>query len=766
MHKKEFLSFLILMMVVSLMTSCSNTRFLAEGESLYVGGKVEVLDTMKRKERKKVEDELEDVLRPKPNRTFLGMKARLWVYNVVGEPKKEKGLKFWLRDKFGEEPVMGADFNVNYNNDIVEHYLANQGYLHADSRGKLETKKKKSRAHFTVKLEEQTFINNVDYEIVDSLMITRHIADVHKNSLLKVGDPYNLNVIKNERERISEYLKTIGYYFFSPDHILVRADTSVGPHLLNLTVALKLGEMPDEAKYQYKINEVIIQPNYQLRNTRTNRPQRFADTVSYEHFKVVDRSNTFKPSVFTQAMQFKKGRYYNRRDQHISLNRLISLGTFRFVKNEFAIVDSTKRLLDVSYLLTPAPRKGFNIEVEAFGNNENRLGSRASILWTNKNLFRGAELFTIKLTGGIEKQFGGELKSPDQYSFGVESSLSFPRFLLPFPVVTSSVFIPKTLIHLDYNFHNRRAYSRTNVYTASFGYNWKEDISKEHTFYPFNISLVYTDTIQQSDDYFMKMGHLYYNGIIIGPTYEYTFNSQLHSIKKDNFYFNGAADFSGNIIGLAQKAHYDKNPGRILNMDYAQYVKLQADFRYYRHFTEESILAFRVFGGWGASYGNSYRLPSLKQFYSGGSNSLRGFQSRLIGPGSYHPYMVGTGEQLFIEMLGDIKLEANLEWRMKLYRFLKGAVFVDAGNIWLQRPNSEFPGGEFSKDFYKEIAFNAGAGLRFDFSILILRLDFGFPIRQPWLPEDDRWIYKYIDFRDAEWRKQNLMLNIAIGYPF
>lgn len=757
----------ITVLILFLNSSCSNTKYLKEGQYLYLGTEVKVEDSISKKEKKKIESELEDLVRPFPNKSFLGLRVKLWVYNTVGEQKREKGLKNWLKQKFGEPPVLEEDVNLTYNNDIIENYLANKGYLYAYSEGEFERKKKTSKTHFHTYLDQQTMIHSVNFPVNDSLLITRHIANAQDQSFLKVGEPYNLETAKRERERISEILKSMGYYFFSPDHILILADTSGPKYELDLKVTLKLDEMPEEAKHQFLINNIVIQPNYQLTGNNNNRPQRLVDTTYYENFKVVDRTASFKPNVFYQAMQFNPGEYYNKKDHNNSLNRLISLGTFRFVKNEFKIVpDTSAYLLDVDYLLTPAPKKSFNIELGGFGNDENRLGSRASVTWTNKNFLRGAERFTVKVSGGMEKQFGGEIKRPNQFNLGIETGLNIPRFIVPFiKIKPSGTFIPRTIINVNYDFNLRQGYSSTNVYTARFGYNWKEDIAKEHHFFPINISYVQTDTLRFDQDFTVNLSNLYFNGIIIGPNYEYTYNSQLKGIKTHNYYFNGAADFSGNIIGLTQRANYETNPQTILRSAYAQYIKLQTDFRYYRHFTEESVLAARLFAGWGYSYGNSIQLPNVKQFYSGGSNSLRGFSSRLVGPGTFHEYGQ-SGHQTFIEMLGDIKLEANLEWRMQLYSFLKGGLFIDAGNIWLQRDNDRFPGGKFTKEFYKELAVSVGGGLRFDFSILILRLDVGFPIRKPWLPEEHRWTFNQIDFNSAQWRRENILLNIAIGYPF
>lgn len=777
---------LILLCVLHAM-SCSNSRYLAENESLYLGSKVKILDTFaSRSDKKALEAELSEAVRPKPNGSFLGIRLKLTLYNIAGVPKKEKGLRNWLRNKIGEPPVLGSDLNIDGNNKILTNILQNEGYFKAQVTGTKETKKKKTEGLFEVLSGPQSIIRNVVYEKSDSSELAKDVADRESKSILKSGEPYNFQAIKDERIRMDNILKNKGYYFFSPEYILMDADTGIGNNQVDITVKMKYNEMPGTAYRKYTINDVTILPNYRLNNrssTNNNskdsvvgkvrdtsisrRAPRREDTVYYDNFKVVDRQKLYRPTVFYQAMQLDKGELYNKRDQNIALNRLVTLGAFKFVKNEFTVVrDSTQNLLDVTYLLTPYARKAFNIDFGGFTQNDSRGGLRGTFSWKNRNIFGGAELLNIKLTGGFEAQYGGISQRPNSYNAGVEANLNVPHFIIPFlDIRPSGMYIPRTIISTAYNYSLRAGFYQINSLNFAFGYNWKENAQKDHKLYPFNITFVKTDTIDAAKKDSFNFSNLIYNGIIFGPTYEYTYNSQLDGINRpNNFYFSGLIDLSGNLVGIAQGAKAD-NPQKIFNANYAQYIKAQVDFRYYRNLTPGTVLASRIMFGYGYSYGNSTTLPNIKQFFSGGSSSLRGFSSRLVGPGTYNErYLTGTNKNF--EILGDIKTEINLEYRAKLYKFIEGAAFVDAGNIWLQRENENFPGGKFTGNFYKELAADAGLGIRFDFSILLVRFDFAFPIRKPWFPEGDRWKFNDVRFGDPDWRRENLFFNLAIGYPF
>jgi outer membrane protein insertion porin family len=333
-----------------------------------------------------------------------------------------------------------------------------------------------------------------------------------------------------------------------------------------------------------------------------------------------------------------------------------------------------------------------------------------------------------------------------------------------FSIHSPSQFLPRTLIKATYSYESESDLLRINSYKLSYGYDWKEGPRKEHQFYPFNFTYVKTDTLGNADQLNLLYGNLIFDGIIIGPTYEFTYTSGNGS-QKNTFFFDGLIDLSGNILGLAQHADYKNNLQTIFGSQYAQYVKMQPDFRYYLRLSNATTIASRLMAGVGIPYGNSENLPNIKQFWAGGNSDMRGFPSRLLGPGTfneYYRYQTNT----YLETLGDMKLEFNAEIRQNIYKFINGALFFDAGNIWLYNSNPSFPGGQFTSDFYKQLAADMGIGIRFDFKILILRLDLGFPVREPWLPANEQWVFNKIDVGDPAWRKNNLVFNIGIGYPF
>jgi outer membrane protein insertion porin family len=747
-----------------LFTACSNTRHLPKGESLFRGSKVHIKDNIaSKREKKLLQNDLTGVVRPRPNSKFLGIRAKLTIYNLAGVPKKKKGLRRWLREKAGEPPVLTSSVRMNMNKELMVNTLQNRGFFYGtvSAEMKTDTNKKKSTAVFDVTTGPQYKILTSMFIKDSSAAISRDVDSIFKTTLLTPGTPYNLDLIKAERERIDRSLKEIGYFYFRPDYILVVVDSSIGDHKVNMYVRLKHGEIPPEANRVYSINDIFIYANYKLRGKRQDTAT--DSMVVVDNYHVIDKKKTFKPTVFSEAMVFEKGDKYSLDDQNTSLSRLVNMGVFKFVKNRFDPV--TDSLLDVFYYLTPYPKKSLRFEVGLLTQNDNRAGTQGSISWRNRNVFKGAEELLFKINGGFEAQYSGAIRRPPIYNFGIESNLSVPRFVVPFIYIGSvSRYLPRSIVKLKYNYEAQSNLLRINSYTASYGYSWKEGPHKEHQLYPINFTYVKTDTLGSKDSLKGIYPNLIFNGIIIGPTYKYTYTSPVGAKHRNSIYFDGLIDLSGNILGLLKKADYKTNPDLLFGSTYAQYVKLQPDFRYYLNLSQYAMLASRIMAGVGIPYGNSSQLPNIKQFWAGGNSDLRGFPSRLLGPGTYNA--AGNGKSNYLQTLGDLKLEGNIELRQNIYKFLNMGLFVDAGNIWLYNSNPDLPGGTFTSSFMKELAVDGGFGLRFDFKILILRLDLGIPFRKPWLPEGDRWVFSKIDIGDYDWRRQNMVFNIAIGYPF
>jgi outer membrane protein insertion porin family len=745
-----------------LITSCSNTKYLPEGELLYVGGKVTVEnDSVSKKERKKLANELDKLIRPIPNKKILGLRPKLLIYNWAGKVTKEKGFWYWFKFKVGEPPVLFSKVDLNYNKSVLQNYVENNGYFNATTKADTNRTDKKVTAEYVVNSKMQYKIKSVKFPN-DSSKIGIAIAKTQKRSLLKVDDNYSLDNIKLERNRIDSRLKEKGFFYFNANYLKIQVDSTVGKKQVDLIVKLKQ-ETPEKSKTAFKINKIHIYPNYSLGQDSIS-----ITAKKYLDFEIYDSENTFNPRIFDRALYFKKGDLYNRTNHNLSLNRLVNLGTFKFVKNQFKISDSIKNSLDVYYYLTPFTRKSIRVELLGKTNSANYTGTELNINWSNRNTFRGAELLTISAFGGFEVQIGGENNGFNVYRFGSEANLFWPRIIAPFKFTSSSGYVPKTKATLGYEYQNRTQLYALQTFKASFGYLWKENERKDHelniteiTFAsPQNVSDLYKSKILVNP----ALEKVIEKQLIFGPTYSFTYSNLMQKNKKHTFYKKFSADFSANITGLIAGSNIKKgDTTKVFGIPFSQFIKFENEFKHYLKLNEKSQLVSRIIAGVGFAYGNSDEMPFIKQFFNGGTNSLRAFRARSIGPGSYKETTTNT---FLPDQSGDVKLEFSTEYRANIYRFINGALFVDAGNIWLLNDNVNKPNSKFSKDFLNEIAVGTGIGLRFDFSFLVLRTDLAFPIRKPYFPEGNRWVFDKISFGNGSWRSENLVFNLAIGYPF
>ncbi len=750
---------LILLTLIVLLNSCSSTRNLPEGELLYIGATVKIeSDSLSKKQKKQIRKELENLIRPKPNKKFLGLRPKLFFYNLAGETTKDKGFKHWLKYKVGEAPVLFSQVDMPYNADLLKNYSENNGYFLTTVSFDSIRKKKKANVIYTVNPKQQFKIRNITFPD-DSTQIVKEINKTKQRSLLKSGNAYNLEIIKSERNRIDERLKEKGFYYFNPNYIKVQVDSTVGNYMVDLKVVIK-DETPNNATQVYTIDDIIIYPNYSITDSIKNQTTKIK---TYKDFTIIDPENTFKPRVFDRALYFERDDIYNRSDHNLSLNRLVNLGTFKFVKNQFIVSDSLKNQLDVYYYLTPLPKKSFRVEILGKTNSANYTGSELNINWSNRNTFKGAELLTLTAFGGIEAQVSGQNKGFNVYRIGGEANLIWPRFIAPLSLKSSSGFVPKTKATLGYEFQERSKLYSLNTFKGSFGYLWKENIRKEHQLNiseityasPLNVTPLYESQILENP----SLEKVIEKQLIFGPTYAYTYTNTMQKRKKNTIYFKGAIDLSGNIAGLMMGSNAKKDKTeKIFDVPFSQFTKLELEFRHYLRINENTQLASRMI------IGNSYDLPFIKQFFIGGTNSIRAFRARSIGPGTFDSR--NTNASFLPDQSGDVKLELNTEYRTNLFSIINGAVFIDAGNIWLINDDINKPGAQFSSKFYEEIAVGAGFGLRFDLSFLILRTDLAFPLRVPYNEKGNRWVIDEISFGNSTWRKNNLVFNLAIGYPF
>ncbi|MFD2162598.1 BamA/TamA family outer membrane protein [Paradesertivirga mongoliensis] len=767
---KRNYSTLLLILTSLILSSCSAVKTVPEGDYLYLGGRVNIEDTnnSRRRETKALTEELEGILRPKPNSRFLGIPFKLWIYNFWGNPKKEGGLMNKIRDRFGEPPVLFSQVKVDYNQTLVQNRLENRGYFRSSVSSDTTLRRKRARLTFNATTGPQYMINTVTFT-TDSSDLGKAVNATSPRSFLKVGEAYDLDVIRRERERIDTRLKENGFYYFSPDYLIVQVDSTNNQHKVDLIVNVKR-ETPYKAQQIYNIDNIYIYSNYDVAEDSTS----IEEGDKHRDFYVIDSADTFNPRVFERTMFFQQGDVYNRTDHNMSLNRLMSLGTFKFVKNQFVETPAGgDNKLDTYYYLTPYTKKSLRAEFTGRTTSANFSGTEVTLSWRNRNAFRGAELLTLSAYGGTDVQVSGINKGNNLYRLGAEANLNIPRFISPIKLKSNSAFIPRTRILLGADLLNRFENYSIASFRTSFGYIWKEDVKREHQLNLLSVNYVRQLSVTAAYDSAMRDNPNLRKAIeeqfIVGPNYNFLYTNTTETRKTNTFYYNGNIDLSGTLLGLvgggkAKEGNYKE----IFGTRFSQYIRLENDFRHYYNLGFGSQIASRLILGLGLPYGNSASLPFIKQFFIGGTNSLRGFRARSIGPGSYDPdEEVGT-TAIAADRTGDLKLEINTEYRPKINQMLRGAFFVDAGNIWLVNDDPEYsrPGAKFSKDFLKELAVDAGIGLRFDLNFFVLRTDLAMPLRKPWLPEGERWVMKDIKFTDPEWRRENLVFNLAIGYPF
>ncbi|WP_422801081.1 BamA/TamA family outer membrane protein [Sphingobacterium sp. Mn56C] len=770
--KNSAIAFVIVSSIVLLVSACSTTKYLPEGEKIYTEGKVElILDSAINKDRKKsYEDNLEALLIPKPNKKLLGVRWKLMMWNFGGGYDTSRNFVRRFIKKRGEAPVLLSTVNREYNENLLRNRLENLGFFNTTVTSDTSIDGKFGSVTYYPVPRKIYRINAINYSIDSLSHIGKDILEHRDKSLLKVGSNYNLDVIINERERIDNELKNKGYYYFNPDNLLLEVDSTIGNHKVNMYMTIK-PETTAQAKEPQKIGDIYIYPNYVLSANGYTTRRRNQDLDLYQdQYYFIDPQNTFRKRVLANHIFFKRGQLYNRYDHNQTINHLVNLNTFKFVKNNFEPNPNDPNTLDVYYYLTPLPKKSLRFEI--LGKTATIYnGSEANVTWTLRNAFKGAETVSINVFGGYETQTGGNVNlNSAYYRYGTELSFNWPRLLSPYKWTPSKRFIPKTYLRLGYEFLNRRTAYVLNSSTLNYGYTWKENEQKQHDLTVAEI--IYVQPRNISDSYKAQMDTVPTLKRIVdpqfsfGPNYTYTYTNTMEQYRTNTFYFKGGVNLSGNVLGLIQGASYKKDEVKTLfGTVYSQFIKAEGDFRHYLRLSDNSQLASRIMVGASYSYGNSYALPYLKQYYSGGPNGLRAFRVRSVGPGTSQPQNLGKNNY-FADQTGDYKLELNTEYRAKIAGFLNWAAFIDAGNIWTQNNDPSKAGGQINKNFLSELAVGGGAGLRFDFTFLIIRTDFAIPFRIPYYPKSERWVFNKIDFGSSTWRKDNLVFNLAIGYPF
>ncbi|MEO6252273.1 MAG: BamA/TamA family outer membrane protein [Ferruginibacter sp.] len=763
MKGKYFIA-LVLLVAAS---SCSVRRFLPPGERLYNGSDIIVKKNPEVKQtNKQLKKHIKLAVSPRRNKFILGQPYKVWWWYVIGEPKNERGLKSFLRRKFGEAPVLSSRVNAVVTAENLQAYMENTGYFHTTVQGDTINRGYFTEAIYTAQVQPQYLIKSITWVSDSSDLLKLLQARQKERGILKIGQPYRLSDISAERDQLDLYLKTKGYYYFNPDYLMAYADSTVGNRQVELYLNVKK-TTPESAKYPYRINQIIVFPNYTLASNQLD--TNLTGAIRYDGLIIKDSAKKFKPILFSRTITYRPGSLYNSRNQNSTLNRFINLGTFKFVKNRFEALKDTGDLhrMNVYYYLTPAKKKSFQAEIDAFSKENNSLGAQFSVNWKNRNLFRGAEILTVKAYTGFEVSFADSLRRNNSFRLGGEARLKFPYYAVPFLHIKENNFYPpNTSLLLAYELYRRQLFYTKNLFRVQYEFTWKSTIRNEFTLAP--VALSYLNASNITDTFYkqavanpMILLNVY-SEAIVGSYFSYTYNNSLGR-RRDKLYFNTSIDLSGNILGLATGAKNFREK-KIFNTPFAQYIKTDFDLHYTRTLTNKWDWASRIQVGIGLPYGNSALLPFAKQYIIGGSSSIRGFRVRSLGPGTYKP--TAEDQRYFQIIGGDYKFLVNSEIRIPLTSSLHAAVFADAGNIWTKDTLLFGRAGQFSGAWINELAVASGIGLRFDAVVLIIRADLGIPLRKPYLPAGQRWVFNQIDFGSRSWRRENLILNIALGLPF
>ena len=766
--------------------SCNPTRTLTEGEFLVNKNSIEI-------DNKKVsKDDVDSYIKQKPNRRILSIfRFHLGVYNYAKVGKKERRWKKWLYNTIGEPPVILDTLLTNKSVKQIKLYLNSKGYFNSIVNKEIHYKKKKANLKYIAFTSQPYIIKELKYSIKDDLIRSIIYADTSGSLIIK-GNNYDTDVLQSERERITTNLKNDGFYYFTKEYITYNIDSAFGNHQLEITLeirnpVIKSKEYPDSlvslSHKRYVINEINIYPDFRSLDIDTARYKKYSFFAAQRKKLLLPSVYNFffrdtlkiKPKTITQSIFFKQGDYYKLKDVDQTNVRLIDLKMFKFINIQFSESKqdtlNKKNLLDCKIQMTRTPVQSFALEAETT-NSAGNLGVGGNMIYQNKNIFRGAEIFKFNIRGAMEIQkILGEKNNEtglQQYlpfntiETGAEAGIDIPKFLIPVKQERfSKYFKPKTTINAGLNYQKRPDYTRY-IVNVSFGYDWKESQYQRLMFYPADINSVkiypsdqFINTINSIND--PKIKNSYNDHMTFAGKFNYIFSNQQLSINKNFSYFRGNIESSGLMLRGINKAlnNYKFADGSytVFYIKYAQYLKADADYRHFFIFNESNKLVFRATCGYGQAYGNSTVLPFEKSFFAGGANSIRAWSIYSLGPGSY-------SDTNKLNRTGDIDIEGNMEYRFPIYSYLKGALFMDAGNIWLNKKNDKMTGGEFQIDrFYKEFAVALGFGARFDFSFFILRLDAAVPARDPSNPENNRWVLDQTKFNDIQ-------LNLGIGYPF
>ncbi len=762
-------SFPVLLLAVLLLAGCSTTRRLASDEVLYTGV-----------HRIRIEPDSGVVLLPAaeaaarsplsvaPNNPLYAPRLRtplpigLWAYNYLYTPK-ERGFKYWLYRRLAKEPVLISKVQPSLRTQVAVQALENYGYFGARASDSLLYRKRgrKARVDYTLRVAPPWHYSEIAYPKIGGTLAPL-IDSLHATSLLREGAQYNLDTLTLERQRITDVLRNRGYYYFRPEYLEYLADTTLAPR--KVALRLELGAaIPPQALRQYRIGRIAVH----LTDSDSGRE----DTLRMGDAQVVaSRPMKIRPRLLARTLDLHEGQLFTVDAQNRTLTALNKLGIFRSVSLNVApdtLQDGGR--LDLGIDARFEDPLEVSLETDVTSKSNSFLGPGITLKASHNNLFRGGEVLSLKLNGAYEwqtgnKNSGGRSSQLNSYELGLNASLDIPRLQLPRFLAGRRRYDGTTSYQLEVDLMNRPDFFRLAAFSASAGYAFRTSPHSRHALTL--LKLTYNKLLHTTEDFDRTMEEnpsialSFRNQFVPSIGYTYTFEKSYGVRGARRLVWQNSLTSAGNILSGILALAGERQPQYLLGNRFSQFVKEISELKFYQRVGHrENCLATRFLVGVGYAYGNSEVMPYSEQFYIGGANSIRAFTVRSIGPGSYRP--ASGNPNGYLDQTGDFKLEANVEYRFAIMGRLGGAVFLDAGNIWLLKADPDRPGAELKwKGFFNEIALGTGFGLRYDISYLVIRADLGIGIHTPYPNPEKRGYYNISKFRDG------LGFHLAIGYPF
>ena len=758
-----------------LLSACSTTRNLPEGETLYTGiDKLEVVNEDKTLAGVTALTEVEAALAYAPNNAILGSSSLrwpvpfgLWVYNAFEQYQDKKGVGRWIFDHLGKSPVLMSSVNGETRAKVATILLHDYGYFNgAVSYQEVPQKNPKEvKVNYIIDMVQPYFLDSIAYlkypHYADSL-----IQSTRSQSVLKSGENFSVIKLEEERQRLSNLLRNHGYYYYRPEFTTYRADTLQKSGYVGLQVVPRKG-MPAEAKKQYYIGNTSVYLTGYNNEPPTDTLRLRTLTLYYSGKKPGIRPNALMRNVF-----FRKGELFSQDRQTFTQEAIARMGVFRYSEFRYEPKDTTANgdTLNVNMYATFDKPYNAELELNVTTKSTDQTGPGAVFKITRNNFQRMGANLSFEVRGSYEWQTNsnveGNSSKLNSYELGTSLSLDFPRLILPWKDtdLLRSRYQQKTSFKLYGNLLNRARFFNMLSFGGNVTYDFRKSRTWKHSVTPFQLTFnTLMSTTERFDSITATNPSLALSlGDQFIPSMNYTFTYDNARLKRDyQLWWENSITSAGNVTSLLYAALGEglgeKNK-KLMGTPFAQFLKLTSEVRTLFKVGEKQHIAARLMGGVLWSYGNQTIAPYSEQFYIGGANSLRAFTVRSLGPGTYNP---GKNTKYgYLDQTGDIKLEANVEYRFPIFGDLYGATFLDAGNVWLMRKDESRPGGEFTwKNFAKSIALNTGAGVRYDLTFLVIRLDLGIALHVPYETGKSGY-YNIPKFKDG------LGLHFAIGYPF